>query len=169
MATSFSGSLKLSVSGTLVKDIDLGTLTYNLPYGYSKTITNGTGADNANMFWTDTRTLTASSSESLDLAGSIANAFGDTMTFTKLKGLIIEAASGNTNNVVVGGAASNAWATWVGNANDVVNVRPGGVLFLYAPDSTSYAVTASTGDILQIANSSSGSSVTYNIVLIGTV
>lgn len=168
MATTFNGSMKLSVSGTLTKDIDLGTLTYTLPYAYSLTVSNGTGANAANMMWTDTRTISASSSEDLDLAGSLPNAFGDTITFTRVKGLIIEAASTNSNNVVVGGDGS-AWATWAGNANDVVNVRPGGILCLMAPDATSYAVTASTADILQIANSGSGTDVVYNIVLIGTV
>lgn len=79
------------------------------------------------------------------------------------------AAAANTNNVVVGGAASNGFINWVGDATDVINVRPGGVFMLVAPDSTAYAVTASTGDILKVANSSSGTSVTYTIVIIGVV
>jgi len=40
---------------------------------------------------------------------------------------------------------------------------------VYDPSAGGYAVTNSTGDILQIANSSSGTSVTYDIIVIGEV
>lgn len=169
MATTFNGSVKLSVSGILAGDIDIGSLNQNIAYAKTHTITNGTSTDNANMIWLDTRTITASGTDDLDLAGVLTNAFGATITFTRIKGIIISAASGNTNNVVVGGDATAALINWVGAANDVINVRPGGTFMLMAPDATSYAVTATTGDILQIANSSSGTSVTYDIILIGTV
>lgn len=168
MATSFSGNLKLALAGTLVNDSDLSTDTSAVNYTKSYNIATGTSADQANNIFTDTRTLTASSTEDLDLAGVLTNAFGATLTFTKIKGIIIEASSANTNNVLVGGDA-NGLAGWVGNVNDLIVVRPGGIFAIYAPDSTGYAVTASTGDILQIANSSSGTSVTYNIIVIGCV
>lgn len=168
MAETYTGTVKLSVVGTLLKDIDIGTVSHLVNYTASNTLTNGTGADSANMVWVDTRTLTASSSENLDLAGVLVNALGTTLTFTKIKGIIVAASSANTNNVVIGGNA-NALVNWVGNANDVVNVTPGGIFCLTAPGATAYAVTASTGDILQIANSSSGTSVTYDIILIGVV
>lgn len=169
MATTFTGSVKLSVAGLLSKDIDIGTLSHNANYSQTFTIANGTSANQANMLFVDTRTISASSSENLDLAGSLTNAFGDTITFTRIKGMIIYANSANTNNVVVGGAGSNTFINWVADATDEIVVRPGGMVALMAPDATSYAVTASTGDILKVANSSSGSSVTYDIILIGTV
>lgn len=168
MATTFSGSFKVTANGTLTSSADLTTDTSVLSYSKSYTISDGTGADQANMVWSDTRTLTASSTEDLDLAGSLTNAFGSTLTFTKIKGIIVEAASANTNNVLVGGDA-NGLAGWVGNVADYIVVRPGGVFSIYAPDSTAYAVTGGTGDILQIANSAGSTSVTYNIVIIGCV
>jgi len=71
--------------------------------------------------------------------------------------------------VLVGGAASNQVATIFGATNDVLVIRPGGMFALTAPDNTGMAITASTGDLLKIANSSSGTSVTYTIVIIGVV
>lgn len=168
MAT-FTGSVKVTVQGTLTGSVDLSSLSQNLSYSKSYTISNGTGADAANMMWVDTRTLTASSTENLDLAGSLTDAFGSTITFTKISGIVISAAAANTNNVLVGGAASNTFVNWVSDATDKLVVKPGGTLCLMANDSTGYAVTASTGDILKIANSSSGTSVTYDIILIGAV
>ena len=83
----------------------------------------------------------------------------------KVKAIMVIAAAGNTNDVHVGGDA-NGLAGLFGNVNDLIVVKPGGA-FLWAAPSGGLTVTAGTGDILQVANSSSGSSVTYSIVIIG--
>lgn len=127
----------------------------------------GHWATQADRLFTDNRTLSASASEDLDLAGVLTDAFGATLTFARIKGLVIKAATANTNNVIVGNAASNGFITWCGGATNTVTVRPGGVFALWAPDATAYAVTAGTGDLLHIANSGAGTSVTYDVILIG--
>lgn len=136
---------------------------------YSKAINfvTGTGANQADRVFTDQRTIAASGTDDLDLAGSLTDALGATITFVRIKGLIVYAATGNTNNVIVGGAASNQFINWVGGTSHTVTVRPGGLLVLLAGDATSYAVTAGTGDLLRIANSGAGTSVVYDVVLIG--
>lgn len=169
MAKTFAGTARVSLTGTMDNTVDLGNIAYNLSYAQSISITNGTGANQANMIFTDTRTLTASSSEDLDLAGGLTDAYGAAITFTKIKGIIVSASSNNTNNVIVGGDGSAAFVNWVGDATDTIVVRPGGTFALFAPDSTAYAVTATTGDILQIANSAGSTSVTYDIIILGTV
>ncbi len=168
MSETLTTNLKVSCTGTLSNPLDIGNRDYT--YNYSKTysFTNGTGADMANQVFTDTRTIAASTTEDLDLAGGLTNAMGTTLTFTKIKAIIISAAAANTNNVLVGGDA-NAMINFVGNSSDIIVVRPGGTFCVIANDSTAYAVTGATGDILQIANSSSGSGVTYDIVIIGCV
>ena len=69
--------------------------------------------------------------------------------------------------MLVGGAATNAFINWVGNATDIITVQPNGIFFLMNPTAGGYAVTAATGDILKIANSGAGTSVTYDIIIIG--
>lgn len=130
-------------------------------------LASGTGAGQADRVFSDTRTLAASANEDLDLAGVLVDALGATVTFARVKGLYVAAATGNSNNVIVGGAASNGFVSWVGAATHTVTVRPGGVLLLAASDATGYAVTAGTGDLLRIANSGAGTSVTYDIVVVG--
>ncbi len=149
MAETFVGSFKVSATGTLSSSADLSVNTATTNYLKTYSIANGTGADMANNTWSDTRTISASSSDSLDLSGVLVNAFGTTLAFTKIKGFIIYAYAANTNNVLVGGDA-NGLAGWVGNVNDIVVVRPGGCLAIMANVATAYAVTASTGDILKI-------------------
>lgn len=168
MATTFTGSVYLQVVGTLIKALDIGTGTIDINYSQRNRIANGTGADQANMVWTDTRTVTASSSEDLDLYGGLTNAFGDTVNFTAIKGIFIFAAAANTNNVVVGGDAAGL-VNYVGANNDTTIVKPGGFYCIYDPSAGGYGVTDTTADVLQIANSSSGTSVTYDIIVIGEV
>jgi hypothetical protein len=69
--------------------------------------------------------------------------------------------------VLAGGAAANGWATAFGDPTDKVKIKPGGTLALLAPGATAYPVTPATGDLLQVANSGAGTSVTYDIIVIG--
>lgn len=168
MAETLTASVKLSVTAALVGTSDLGNRTYNLDYVKNIAFANGTGANQANQIWTDSRQLAASATEDLDLAGVLTSPLGTTLTFTKVKAVIVYAYTTNTNNVVVGGDA-NALVNWVGATNDLINIRPGGFVCLMAPDVTAYAVTAATGDILQIANSGAGTVVDYDIIILGVV
>lgn len=131
-------------------------------------LASGTAAGQADRVWSDTRTLAASANEDLDLAGALADAFAVAAVFVRVKGIYIAAAAANTNNVVIGAAASNPWATLL-SATGTVTLRPGAALLVVAgsADATGYAVTAGTGDLLRITNSAAGTSVTYDIVVIG--
>jgi hypothetical protein len=164
-----SSRLSVAVSATHTGTLDLGTAQALLARSYVATLADGTAAGQANRIFHDQRTLAASANEDLDLAASLTDAFGASLTFARIKGLIVAADAGNTNNVIVGGAASNQFVSWVGGGAHTVTVRPGAVLALFAgqADSTGYAVTAGTGDLLRIANSAAGSTVTYDVILIG--
>ncbi|MFE3371185.1 hypothetical protein ACFXOK_16485 [Streptomyces sp. NPDC059173] len=160
--------LAVSAFGEQVTAIDLGTSRAPQALSRSMSLASGTGAGEADRVFSDRRTLAASGTEDLDLAGALVDAFGATITFARIKGLVIAAAAGNTNNVVVGGASSNAWATLLG-ATHTLTLRPGAFVAVGtgAADATGYAVTASTGDLLKVANSDAGSAVTYDIHIIG--
>ncbi|MEU9557981.1 hypothetical protein [Streptomyces fumanus] len=148
-----------------------GLGTARIPAGLSRAVTlaSGTGAGKADKAYTARRTLAASATEDLDLDGVLTDAFGATITFARVKGLFIAAAASNTNGVVVGAASSNAWASLL-NATGTITLRPGAALALVAgaADATGYAVTASTGDVLKVANSAGGSPVSYDICIVGT-
>jgi hypothetical protein len=128
---------------------------------------DGTGANQADLIWSDTRTLAASATENLDLAGSLVDALGSTLTFARVKAIYVHAADGNVNDVVFGGAASNGFVGPFADATDKIKVKSGGTWAIVAPGATGYPVTAGTGDILLVANGGSGTSVTYDIVIIG--
>ncbi|MFF9844617.1 hypothetical protein [Streptomyces sp. NPDC013740] len=158
----------ITVSGTQTKAGDLSTPSDVLSWRRGVHLESGTTAGKADLRFTDTRTLAASATEDLDLAGVLLDAFGAALTFVRIKGLFISAAAANTNNVVVGAAASNAWATLL-NATGTITLRPGASFAAMSgsADATGMAVTAGTGDLLKVANSGAGTSVTYDIVIVG--
>lgn len=166
---SLSGRLSLNVDMTLASALDIGTAEYRPQYGANYVLDNGTGANQANELFADNRTLVASAIENLDLAGSLINAFGTAIVFDKIKALIVKAAPGNVNDVLVGGAASAQASSFFGDVTDVVKVKPGGMVAFVAPDASGYDVTATSADLLKIANSAGGTPVSYTIIIIGVV
>ncbi|KMS71306.1 hypothetical protein ACH49_24735 [Streptomyces leeuwenhoekii] len=163
-----SSTLAVSAFTELSGSSGLGTA--RVPAGLSRAVTlaSGTGAGRADRAFTARRTIAASGTDDLDLAGVLTDALGGTITFARIKGLFIAAAAANTNNVVIGNATSNAWATLL-NATGTVTLRPGAVLAAVAgsADATTYGVTAATGDVLRVANSGGGSTVSYDICIVG--
>jgi hypothetical protein len=100
-----------------------------------------------------------------DISGSLASALNGSNTVV-LADLVLLAVENTTaaggGDLQVGGDAASVTG-WVGNANDIVNVGPKGLLLWIAPSGKS--VTATTADILQFASSSG--SVTNKIIVAG--
>lgn len=149
--------------------LDLVTGSAPLNYRNRVSLTSGTGAGQADRVFSDTRTVLASANDDLDLAAGLTDAFGASITFARVKALIVTASPSNVNNVLVGGDATSTFLTWVVAEADAVILRPGASLALVAgvADATGYAVTATTGDLLRITNAAGGSSVVYSIVIVG--
>jgi hypothetical protein len=166
--STLEATMKCIIDGRLSNALDLGDVNFSLTSKtYSKKFTQGTGADQANQIWTDTRTIVASGNDDLDLAGGLVNAIGVTLTLTSVKGLFIFAYAANTNNVIVGDEGTNPFASMFGAADGTVILPPGSWLSLMNPNANGYAVTATTGDKLRITNGGGTTSVTYDIVIIG--
>ena len=162
-----STNIKALIAGDFTGTAGMSTPLDSLAYALTLTLTDGTGSGNANQRWLSYgRTLAASASENLDLNGSLTNAFGTTTAFTQVKALAIFAYAANTNDIVVGNAASNGFISWLGSATDKITIRPGGFMLLTAPQ-TGYTVTAATADQLKVLNNGAGTGVTYDIAVIG--
>lgn len=161
-------TLAVSVNALQTNPATLGTPYSPLEKTWSVRLTNGALAGQADELYYATRTLAASATEDLDFAGALEDALGTSFVLARVKGLIVAAASANTNNVVVGAAAGSPWSTLLGTTG-TITVRPGAVMAAFAgqADATGYAVTATTADLLKVANSGAGSSVTYDVVIVG--
>ena len=168
MATSITAGININVAATLMDSLDIGNADYQANWGANYTLTDGTGANQAKQIFTDTRTLTASATENLDLAAALVNAFGVTLTFTKVKAIFIKADAANTNSVQVTRPATNGVPLFMA-AGDGIALTPGAMFSAVFPDANGVAVTAGTGDLLTITNSAGGTAVTYTVIIIGTV
>ena len=165
-----TAQVSLSIAANLAGVLNVGSSAASLSSVYSTALgaSLSAGAGLADVGWWDLRTLTASSSETLDFAGTLTDPFGVTVSFARIKVLIIAAAGANANNVVIGGGATTMTGLF-GATTHTLPVRPGGTAMWLTgtADSTGYAVTAGTADLLAVANSGSGTPVTYAVAAIG--
>jgi hypothetical protein len=90
--------LVASLTGTALEG---ATPTYPLNLTWAAPLTTGTGANNADKLYAASITLGPSAGQDIDLAGVLTDPFGVALTFVKLKGVAIKAATANTNNVNV--------------------------------------------------------------------
>lgn len=166
MAT-LKGNIKSTVELNYNSGLDIGIGQHKVDLIKNIAFTSGTGANQIDLLWTDQRTLSASTGEDLDLAGSLTDAFGTTLTFASIKVIYVFSAAANGDNLLVGGAATNAVSTIFSDTSDELVLAPGGTVLITNPSATGYAVTASTADLLRIENSDSGASATYDIIIAG--
>lgn len=159
--------ISLTCLALLTGATDLAPITAPHSLSFGNSWTDGVGAGQADLVWGDTRTVTASANDDLDLAGALVGALGTTLTFARIKLIVVTADPGNTNNVVIGGAASAQFVGPFGAATHTHAVKPGGFYATAAPSATGWPVTATTADLLRIANGGAGTSVIYSILLVG--
>lgn len=160
-----TAEFRISAKATQVDAPDGGSLKYECAINVSETLADGTTLGKADRVFRDTRTLASNTSENLDLAGGLTDQKGAAITFAKIKAVVITAADGNTTKLSVGGAASNGAKLWFADLTDIEELLHGDSCAHFSE--AGWPVTASTADILKIANAS-GAAATYDIMIIGT-
>lgn len=164
-----TANVSMGVSGSQTGTAIVGgTPTYPYAASFSAAYQSGTGAGQVDRVYTATNTLSASGTANLDLAGTLTDAFGATITFARIKSVQITAAAANTNNVQVTRPASNGTALFMA-AGDGIELRPGAA-FSWASgtaDATGIPVTAGTGDLITLTNSAGTTTVSYTVVITG--
>jgi hypothetical protein len=158
---SVAGSPPIAGSTSLAESVNLQQLLQLLP---------GTGGGQADTVYQTTGTIAASGTATVDLNGSVTDVFGATVNLLHVKAIILLAAAGNTNDVQIGPGAANPFTGPFGGTTPYVAVSPGEMFMITKGSGAAagWGVTASTADILKLANSGGGSSVTYTLVVIGT-
>jgi hypothetical protein len=163
---SLSASLKLSIDAIVSGTTDLATKKGDLHKLLTQAYSDGAGANQANLLFADTRTLAASANEDLDVAGSLTGILAEANVFARIKAIIVKAAAANTNNVNVTRPASNGVPLFLA-AGDGIALAPGEVFVWFSGTAAGKAVTASTGDLINLANSGGTTGVDYDIYIIG--
>ena len=163
MAAALTTTLTLKLNASQSEVLDLSTIKDSLSQDFSDSLANGTAANQADLIFHDQRTVTAAA-EDLDLAGSLTDKRGNTLTFVEITCILIHNLSTTTGEVLTVGGDANALVNWVGAATHTVKVDPDGLLLWWSPIDGA-AVVAGTGDILQI--DPGAKTITYDIIIIG--
>lgn len=160
------GEISLKLDLTQTGSNDLGTPGLRVTAEQLLNLIPGTDAvHKANIMFSDRRTLAASGTENLDLAGTLVDAFGATIAAAEIVLIYIAAAAANTNNVNLSVPASNGFVGPFLAASDGYSVKPGE--FALFVSKSGWPVVASTGDLITITNSAGSTAVTYDIVIVG--
>ena len=166
-AASLTSQVQLLVKADLTDTSGLVEARAPLVMQRILTLASGDAANEASVVWSDSRTIVASGSETLDFAGGgLTDPFGAAVEPAKIRAIVVSAAAGNQNDVVIGNDVNHV--PILSDATTTVTIQPGGIFVLTAPALAGVAVTAGTGDIIAVANSGAGSSVDYSIVVLGT-
>jgi len=177
MAATLTSKITVLLNSLLQNTVGVAAADGKVDVSFLFPLLTGTGANQADKLYTTQITRThGSPAGDIDLAGTVTDPLGQTITMARIKAIIISAASTNVNSVVVGGgdpasAISTIFFDYAATAlaQPAMKVRPGGLLVLVAPAATAYVVTATTADKLQIANGDEDAttSVTADVYIIG--
>lgn len=162
-----STRINLSVAAEASLATDLATAVAPVALAKAMTLLTGTGADQADKIFADTRSVNASTTDSLDVAtgGGLTDVLGAALALAKVKALVIVNTHATQALSYSRPAAGVAILT---AASDAVPIPAGGFLALAAAGAAGLAtVTATTADLIDIVNGS-GATGTYQIVIIGT-
>lgn len=173
---SLSGSVNVILDLISTGSPDLGSSEFKARLQWGLSLTNGTGLNQANKIFQDTVSLAGSTAQTYDLDGSLAGPLGETVTFSRIMAIAVQrtdtpTATTQDENLTIGGdwILTKYLLPGADTLSAVtIPIRPGGIWFVTAPDSTGIAITASTGDQITFTNASSADTVNFNIVILGS-
>lgn len=164
-AASLTSRAMVQISGNLTNTAGLQTASAPLSVTRALDLANGVAINQANVLFSNTYAITTGATQSLDMAGGgLTDAFGVTWAPARIKCIYISSSANNTTNLTILGSANAV--PILNTAATTVTLTPGGLFFACNPSATAWAVTAGTGDIVQIVNAA-GATANADIVLIG--
>jgi len=165
---------KVSVKATKAGDMD--DAKFNPEMSISETLLFGTGDGQANMFFSDRRTLAFGVTDTLDLYGVLSSPLSPTISFSKVKGIFVWNRSGEidihddhavatTPQLTVGGVAAAEMQGPFDTAGDAIKVEAG-EHFIATYKNTGWAC-AGGADILDVVNNDGAEQALYDILIWG--
>lgn len=137
MATTFSLSGSLRLTPKVVDTLNLTDVTDTAAINQSITLADGTGADQANRYWKDIRTVAGGATVTVNLEALPLNVFTGTGTLNLAKQKVVYVRNASATKTLTIAMGTSLTAT----------LGPGGVLYAARPDATAWAE-----DSLTIAN-----------------
>jgi hypothetical protein len=171
MADTLAVDIKASLSWLFSEALDLSSINDNGKLDYAQSLTDGVGADQADVLFHDQRTVGNGANDDLDLTALSHSIYGSAVAFSfaKVKGILVINLSTTASDVLrVGGAGAGAAFATPFNGSDTAQVEvPADGCLLLVNKKNGWTVTGGTGDVLRIQNPG-GAAINYRIVIVGT-
>lgn len=164
MAT-FNGTVKNRIDGLYEGTGDIVTPSQQIATAYDMVLANGVGANQANAFFADTRSLAGSGNETLDLFGGLTDFEGTTLNFIVIRELFIKSNSTSAGETFTLSSSFMELDVLSGTSPTAI-LGPSGIFHVQSPID-GFTVTNTSADSLTITNDAAGT-VTYDIIIIGT-
>ena len=162
LVTNYSFRIGWTFTSTTANDV---TTDENSRIGSGST-TDGTTSGKADRIYRAQLALAGGAVSTLDLAGSLTDAFGSTITMASVR--MMQFTLSNTcsaSSVTIGNASATAFEGWV-SAGGTVTVQNGGHLII-GGETTVYTVGAGSTDKLKFLNDDGSDAATIDMVIIG--
>ena len=145
---------------------DLGVAAQPHKLDYQRSVESGTGTNQADLVWSDKRSVTAGVPDDIDLRGVIASALNSGISFVKITGIVIRNKSTTSGQYLTVGNDGVApfFAGLFGASTHTVQVNPDGAFGWYSPIDPA-TTTAVTADILQVVAATG--TIEYEIEILG--
>ena len=166
MAVTCNGSASVKLGWNFLDSRTDGSQTRNADSLSSKISYTGSAIDNV---VTKKYTIAASGTQGIDLAGSLTDPAGNTITWTKLMGLIIILDDETTATSISVGpySGSNPLAGLFADASDLLKIYNGGSMCWMTPAATPVTVTGGSADALRIVNNDASNAATVYVAFLG--
>ncbi len=164
---SLSGNLNINVRVKQSSDVDPGA-SFNTSIGSDYNIVDGTASGEVDLFFYKANSaLATTSTDTIDLSGSLIDLFGNTIIFAKIMSLVLIADSGNLSDMQLDQTVANSF---LGNASvgAVNTLKPGTIIVPFVSETTGFSVTAGTADLLNIKNPDVTNTASYKLYVLGT-
>lgn len=162
---SLSTNISVQVSSSLASTVGLQEAQASMSFSKAIALASGVAADMADKVYTNAYTILTGATQSIDVSGSLVDALGAAFVLVKLKAILIYSRPTNTTNLTLLGNANSV--PILGTKATTMTLLPGGLFLLIQPPLAGIAVTAATGDILDIVNAA-GASALVDVILVGT-
>lgn len=165
---SFSGSIKINISGSHLNTLDLGVVTDAVGDALEQAFANGADAGQANKFFHDRVDIEASGTKVIYINGTSqeTDGLGQALAITKLKALIIK--SNATLDKLTLGNATNPVPLFSSGVTHTFDIHPGGIFLATWPTAAGLACVANDSDELKLEHEGVGSvTVTADVYVYG--
>ena len=165
--TTLSTNVVGQVQSNFTKTVGVGSASaaHNLALKKTKTWADGGSSGQANTRIEKAITIPASSSTEYDVNGAEEDVWGEIVSMTNIRAVMICNDSDDAD-ITIGGGGSE-WLGMLLDTSDKINIPAGGMI-LWAGGPDGKAVVPATGDKITLTNTDGSNAATVLIVVIGT-